>query len=1167
MGDYDGEGGMCKEKEGETGEARKQGEKGTKVAWNDGGEKEGGVDVGPLSNDGREENNKGESDKRMQGKETKKPNPKDAQPSLPTTYLSMLDFSDLKRRLSVDTTSSLREERVERAETARADVIHGLWTCCKNVNPNAQGCEEADQHSNRMLLCKHCGMWYLGEAPSVHERSRRGRTMEEKIALFMSSEENAVWDRLTPTKPNKRCTRHVKEPEEGPWGGVVWPCCGAFGYSRTKFDYVHISKQLKEMKVTEKQRAGCHVTTHVPVRNAKILGRGIEACTRCGKSFKPSHSHSHSARHSHHHHHHSARNHKQTNPKSENNVGSGTENAAAVGDGKLESSNSATTKGEETSVSKSSGATSDDSKKKVSRNLGLLPGRKRKEDEEEEEEKCYFHPGIWCESKTLRWIATIPKKKRKKRAAIVCDHCMEEVGTSVAEKELHEAMCDMYPIACTMKCGATLPRKEMMEHKDLHCPNVRVPCPESCGMYVLRGQLATHLRTCPNVLIACVNAEKGCDIVIARHAMQPHLSACGFEDVPCPQDCGRMIFRKNVACHLEECPMVNVRCTNQCGMVVRRHLMQKHIDEVCPLSTVPCPQHCIDEASNLITQMMRCEVKDHISNTCPYTKVTCPNGCGRGGPHDELGLRRCDVDDHLNECPNALMMCEHCRATMLRKDILAHVRDKCEEVPMECTVCKELIPRKLLNDHARAHADDDEISRRRKRREQIEEDMAEIRRKEAEEIRKKREIKAKRLERIDGNDNFPVCDQYCLYRNKHRSIHHPRFPGDTLGHGAGKKMPPGTRRTGGGYASPKSPKHKCTDKHGNRLSWMMMEPISIHWSRPADPAKWGKMVKNATWFPGSPPKANKKGACISQPPPPEVFEYQRKAKTPPRSPSTPTSERPLSARSPRAHRHNFVLASSVDGTVQKQRSAYRSPRSASTGRSIRPPSRERPSRGNSVSRRSHSPTRPRHAPSATSSPSHTPSPSRQRSAEGRRSRGRERAPSVHRSENQERSARSPRVEAMEKEPLKGKGGESSEAPEGSSMVPVPAHAGTPKELPDGEENQCVGGGQDGRSSTTKAAVRGRRKKEGSREKGGQRKGEAGGHVPKAKSGREREGTAQEDAAPDGTRGETMIEAEVRPEAILTNVGSAASSVGSIDAAPAQDAASKPEISAWGHGKA
>ena len=101
-----------------------------------------------------------------------------------------LPFSDTHR---VDGNSSRREV----ADPKAADIVRGLWTCCKQIDPQHPGCVVAS-HSRDEARCIRCASW----GPIA------------KIAA-------------------EPCIAHAGACEWFRYHGCGWPCCGATSVQHT----------------------------------------------------------------------------------------------------------------------------------------------------------------------------------------------------------------------------------------------------------------------------------------------------------------------------------------------------------------------------------------------------------------------------------------------------------------------------------------------------------------------------------------------------------------------------------------------------------------------------------------------------------------------------------------------------------------------------------------------------------------------------------------------------------------------------------------------------------------------------------------------------------------------------------------------------------------------
>ena len=58
------------------------------------------------------------------------------------------------------TTGTVSGSGVDKGIGQHADVLLGLWSCCRNVDPVMQGCVRAEAHTRTMLKCRQCGVFY-----------------------------------------------------------------------------------------------------------------------------------------------------------------------------------------------------------------------------------------------------------------------------------------------------------------------------------------------------------------------------------------------------------------------------------------------------------------------------------------------------------------------------------------------------------------------------------------------------------------------------------------------------------------------------------------------------------------------------------------------------------------------------------------------------------------------------------------------------------------------------------------------------------------------------------------------------------------------------------------------------------------------------------------------
>uniref|UniRef100_A0A8C3I5I0 TNF receptor associated factor 4 n=1 Tax=Chrysemys picta bellii TaxID=8478 RepID=A0A8C3I5I0_CHRPI len=71
-------------------------------------------------------------------------------------------------------------------------------------------------------------------------------------------------------------------------------------------------------------------------------------------------------------------------------------------------------------------------------------------------------------------------------------------------------------------------------------------------------ELETQVLSLP---IRCIHSEEGCRWSGPIKHLQPHLSTCGFNVIPCPNRCSIKLSRRDLPDHLQhDCPKRRVKC-------------------------------------------------------------------------------------------------------------------------------------------------------------------------------------------------------------------------------------------------------------------------------------------------------------------------------------------------------------------------------------------------------------------------------------------------------------------------------------------------------------------------------------------------------------------------------------------------------------------------------
>jgi len=142
--------------------------------------------------------------------------------------------------------------------------------------------------------------------------------------------------------------------------------------------------------------------------------------------------------------------------------------------------------------------------------------------------------------------------------------------------------------------------------------------------------------------VFCTNKEKGCAWKGELNDIVYHLEnnkGCQFEEVTCPNGCGRQVQRPSLAGHVEnECAHRKI-CCQYCGIKEDHQFIANGHMEQCPKLPIPCP------------------------NKCKVDVVT-----------------RDSIDKHRKICPLEIIHCEYgCKERMVRMDQNKHDKEKMEE--------------------------------------------------------------------------------------------------------------------------------------------------------------------------------------------------------------------------------------------------------------------------------------------------------------------------------------------------------------------------------------------------------------------------------------------------------------------------------------------------------
>lgn len=192
----------------------------------------------------------------------------------------------------------------------------------------------------------------------------------------------------------------------------------------------------------------------------------------------------------------------------------------------------------------------------------------------------------FCKACLEKWFDKNPGER-------ICPHCREANFVHILYKPLQRKINEL-EIRCsnmTLGCEVTLKLGDLGSHLSATNPSgcgyVSIPCPNECGMKVIRNGMGWHVE-----------------------------GECAKREESCP-DCGVRMLYDRLAAHYEICEEVRVSCLRNCGRVFRRGDQKIHENE-CPELPVKCPFY--DAGCHI--QLVRKNLDEHVekSNTAHFMK-------------------------------------------------------------------------------------------------------------------------------------------------------------------------------------------------------------------------------------------------------------------------------------------------------------------------------------------------------------------------------------------------------------------------------------------------------------------------------------------------------------------------------------------------------------------
>ena len=144
--------------------------------------------------------------------------------------------------------------------------------------------------------------------------------------------------------------------------------------------------------------------------------------------------------------------------------------------------------------------------------------------------------------------------------------------------------------------------------------------------------------------VHCTNAKRGCDWIGEVNDISNHLkidNGCKFEDVHCPNSCGKTLERQYLTAHAEKCPRRLTNCEH-CHIGGEHQFIEGSHKEKCCKLPVPCPNKC-----------------------------------------EMINIPRENLKEHIKVCPLKIVHCQYhnigCEAKVAREDVVKHEEEKIRE--------------------------------------------------------------------------------------------------------------------------------------------------------------------------------------------------------------------------------------------------------------------------------------------------------------------------------------------------------------------------------------------------------------------------------------------------------------------------------------------------------
>ena len=249
-----------------------------------------------------------------------------------------------------------------------------------------------------------------------------------------------------------------------------------------------------------------------------------------------------------------------------------------------------------------------------------------------------------CRSINFAHIRYLPMKRKINDLQVFCSNKKDGCTsiTTVSQLESHLSECLYATVKCSLNCGLSLLRKDVIGHRTNDCRNrisTCIYCKKMGKYYVITG--SQHVMSCPDIPVGCPkNCPDGRSV--KRKDLNTHKLICPLESVSC-SDCLAEMQRQQLSEHrLNTCPKRIIICKHCKVFGAFDHITGQHVNE-CEEFPTGCPRKC--QGSE---QMKRKKVKSH-SEVCPLEPVLCP--------FSEVG----------------------CKPQLVRRDLNSHIKSNLEQ--------------------------------------------------------------------------------------------------------------------------------------------------------------------------------------------------------------------------------------------------------------------------------------------------------------------------------------------------------------------------------------------------------------------------------------------------------------------------------------------------------